>query len=202
MTRNLWESSSSHDRSGASPSPACRNNSGRPWPRSSSSKVVPANDIDLVISTGLCPLGLVVIFGHDRRERQGFRAGCPLPASFLGCSALQQLVGFDTKCLGQLPYDLQACVEGALLELTQIAPAHLRFIGEIVLREPLLIADSAQVGDEHVSQIHPRSGATSSKCAPRYIERVSTRFPHVYYCSKLHAKAGSVSGVHLCLYAR
>src|SRR5215472_6343798 len=91
---------------------------------------------------------------------KGFRAGCPLPASFLGCSALQQLVGFDTKCLGQLPYDLQACVKGALLELAQIAPANLRFIGEIVLREPLLMAESAQVGGEHVSQIHARSGAT------------------------------------------
>src|SRR5215472_17393459 len=102
---------------------------------------------------------------------KGFRAGCPLPASFLGCSALQQLVGFDTECLGQLPYDLQACVKGALLELAQIAPANLRFIGEIVLREPLLMAESAQVGGEHVSQIHARSGATCSKCAPRYIER-------------------------------
>src|SRR5215470_2957078 len=57
---------------------------------------------------------------------KGFRPGCPLSASFLGCSALQQLVGFDTKCLGQLPYDLQACVEGALLKLAQIAPAHRR----------------------------------------------------------------------------
>src|SRR5215469_8139576 len=96
---------------------------------------------------------------------KGFRAGCPLAAFFLGCSALQQLVGFDTKCLGQLPYDLQACVEGALLELAQIAPAHLRFISEIVLREPLLMAESAQVGGEHVSQIHARSRATCLKCS-------------------------------------
>src|SRR5215472_2719047 len=133
---------------------------------------------------------------------KGFRAGCPLAAFFLGCSALQQLVGFDTKCLGQLPYDLQACLEGALLELVQIAPAYLRFIGEIVLREPLLMAVSAQIGGEHVSQIHARSGATCSKCAPRYIERGVDQVSHVSCCSKLHAKAGSVSGVHLCLYAR
>src|SRR5215472_16107798 len=133
---------------------------------------------------------------------KGFRPGCPLPASFLACSALQQLVGFDTKCLGQLPYDLQACVEGAFLELAQIAPAHLRFIGEIVLREPLLMAESAQVGGEYVSQIYARSGATCSKCAPRYIETGVDQVSHVSYCSKLHAKAGSVSGVHLCLYGR
>ena len=67
--------------------------------------------------------------------------------------------------------NLQARIEGTLFKLAQIAPAHFRLVGEIVLRKPLLMAQAAQVGSEHVSQVHARSGATRSKYAPRYIEQ-------------------------------
>jgi len=80
---------------------------------------------------------------------------------------LQELGGFYTKGLGQPSDDLQARVEGALLKLAQIASTHFRLVGEIVLRKPLFMAQAAQVGGEHVSQVHARSGATRSKYAPQ-----------------------------------
>jgi hypothetical protein len=48
--------------------------------------------------------------------------------------------------------NLQADVEFALLDLAQLAPA----IGKVILRQPSLVPNSAQVCGEHVPQVQAR----------------------------------------------
>jgi hypothetical protein len=67
--------------------------------------------------------------------------------------------------------DLEAGVKGALFKLTEIAPAYLRLVCEIVLRKPFRVAKTAQVEGKHFPQVHARSEPTCSQYAPRYTEQ-------------------------------
>jgi hypothetical protein len=66
----------------------------------------------------------------------------------------QELGRFDVQRIGKPPYNLEARIEDARFKLTQIAPAYLGIIGEIILRQPALIAQTAQISCENVAQIH------------------------------------------------
>src|SRR6185437_8735946 len=73
--------------------------------------------------------------------------------------------------VGQATHDFEAGVVGACLQLGQITSTDLSFISEIVLRQAFCVSQTAQICREHLSQIHARSEALCSKCAPRYTEQ-------------------------------
>ena len=68
----------------------------------------------------------------------------------------------------QLADDLQTGIEGALFKLTEVAPAHLRFVCKIILRKPFRVAKAAQIEGKHFPQVHAKSEPTCSQYAPRY----------------------------------
>ncbi len=105
-----------------------------------------------------------------RHLKLNFRLFASFPIGFT-CRQFEELGRFDTEYGGQLPHDLQARIERAFFELTQIASAHFSFVREIVLRKPLCVSQSAKVCCKHLSQIHARSECICSKYAPRYIEQ-------------------------------
>src|SRR5207302_1990554 len=83
----------------------------------------------------------------------------------------QQLGGLDIQDRCQLSENLQTGVIAAFFELAQIAAADLRLVSEIILREPSFVPQTAQIGGEHLSQVHARSEANCSTCAPRYTKQ-------------------------------
>jgi hypothetical protein len=94
---------------------------------------------------------------------------------FLLCGASrrqpEQLRRFDVQRVCDFAHDLQAGIEGAFLDLAQVAPADVRLIRKIVLRQPFGVAQAAHVCGEHIAEIHPRSQTDCSKCAPRFTEQ-------------------------------
>jgi hypothetical protein len=67
--------------------------------------------------------------------------------------------------------DLQARVIGAPFELSEIAATDFSIIGEVVLGQPLLMPQALQIYGEHLAQVHARSEAICSQCAPRYTDQ-------------------------------
>jgi hypothetical protein len=112
---------------------------------------------------------------HASRRRPPGRSAPVSPASDgSGPGYSEQLSWFHTKCISKSANDPKASEECSLFELAEIAPANLSIVREVVLREPLLVAQATQVGGEQLAQIHPPNEACCSKCAPRYIEQNAT----------------------------
>jgi hypothetical protein len=61
--------------------------------------------------------------------------------------------------------------ERALLYLAQVASADLCLVRELILRQPLGMAQTAKIGTEHLSQVHTRSVTVRPKYSPRYTEQ-------------------------------
>ena len=75
---------------------------------------------------------------------------------------LQELSGLNAKSLRKTADDVETCVEGAFLELAEIAAAYVRLIGQFILRDALCMAQSSQIGGERLPQIH---AASEANCA-------------------------------------
>jgi hypothetical protein len=67
---------------------------------------------------------------------------------------LQEFSGLNAKSFRKMADDVEACVEGAFLELAEIAAAYVRLIGQLILRDALCVAQSSQIGGEHLPQVH------------------------------------------------
>ena len=75
---------------------------------------------------------------------------------------LQEFSGLNAKSLRKAADDAEACVECAFLELAEIAATYIRLVSQLVLRDALCIAQSSQIGGEHLPQIHAGSQANCS----------------------------------------
>jgi len=60
-----------------------------------------------------------------------------------------------------------ACEKHPFFELAQVAPTHLCFVREFILRKPSGVPKAPQICGEYLSQIHARSEANRLKYAPR-----------------------------------
>src|SRR5258708_6810640 len=71
----------------------------------------------------------------------------------------QELGRLDLQHGRKLLDNLEACIEGAaLLKLAEIAPAHVGLIGEVVLRQPLRMAQATEIEGEHFPQVDVHAG--------------------------------------------
>ena len=75
------------------------------------------------------------------------------------CGILRSSAGSTPRASERRPTTLRLAQKGALLELAKIAAAYVRLIGQLILRDALCIAQSSQIGGEHLPQVHAGSEA-------------------------------------------